>query len=67
MIFQSLTFARSRGNLEVLKTEGEARGFQPSRETLRMLMNGNIILDCYCYINSAKNCEKEENIAALNL
>ena len=29
---------------EVLKTEGEARGFQPSRGTLRMLMNGNIIL-----------------------
>ena len=29
MIFHSLTFAR-----EVLKTEGEARGFQPSRGTL---------------------------------
>ena len=32
-----------------------------------MLMNGNIIFDCYCCINSAKNCENEENIAALNL
>ena len=27
---------------EVLKTEGEARGFQPSRGTLRMLMNDKI-------------------------
>ena len=31
-----------------------------------MLMNGNIIFDCYCCINSAKNCENEENIAALD-
>ena len=52
---------------EVLKTEGDARGFQPSRETLRMLMNGNIIFDCYCCINSANHCENEENITALNL
>ena len=29
---------------EVLKTEGEARGFQPSRGTLRMLMNGKSCL-----------------------
>ena len=52
---------------EVLKTEGEAQGFQPSRRTFRMLMNGNIIFDCYCGINSANHCENEENIAALNL
>ena len=30
---------------EVLKTEGEARGFQPSRGTLRMLMNDKIMFD----------------------
>ena len=29
---------------EVLKTEGEARGFQPSQGTLRMLMNGKSCL-----------------------
>ena len=28
---------------EVVKTEGEARGFQPSRGTLRMLMNDKIM------------------------
>ena len=28
---------------EVLKTEGEAKGFQPSRGTLQMLMNDKII------------------------
>ena len=47
---------------EVLKTEGEARGFQPSRGTLRMLMNDKIMFDryyMYC-INSAKHCENEE-------
>ena len=49
---------------EVLKTEGEARGFQPSRGTLRMLMNDKIMFDRYC-INSAKRCENEENIGAL--
>ena len=32
--------------MEVLKTEGEARGFQPSRGTLRMLMNDKIMFDC---------------------
>ena len=52
---------------EVLKTEGEARGFHPSRGTLRTLMNGNIIFDSYCCINSANHCENEENIATLNL
>ena len=50
---------------EVLKTEGEARGFQPSRETLRMLMNDKIMFDRYYCINSAKRCENEENIDAI--
>ena len=50
---------------EVSKTEGEARGFQPSRGTLRMLMNDKIMLDRYYCINSAKHCEKEENIGTL--
>ena len=50
---------------EVLKTEGEARGFQPSRGTLRMLMNDKIMFDRYYCINSTKNCENEENIGAL--
>ena len=62
MIFHSLTFARSQ---EVLKTEDEARGFQPSRGTLRMLMNDKIMFDRYYCINSAKHCENEENISAL--
>ena len=62
MIFHSLTFARSRGKL---KTEGEARGFQPSRGTLRMLMNDKIMFDRYYCINSTKTCENEENIGAL--
>ena len=48
---------------EVLKTEGEARGFQPSRGTLRMLMNDKIMFDCYYCINSAKHCENEETLA----
>ena len=30
---------------EVLNTEGESRGFQPSRGTLRMLMNDKIMFD----------------------
>ena len=50
---------------EVLKTEGEARGFQPSRGTLRMLMNDKIMFDRYYCINSTKDCENEENIGAL--
>ena len=50
---------------EVLKTEGEARGFQPSRGTLRMLMNDKIMFYRYYCINSAKHCENEENIGAL--
>ena len=50
---------------EVLKTEGEARGFQPSRGTLRMLMNDKIMFDRYYWINSAKHFENEENIGAL--
>ena len=49
----------------VLKTEGEARGFQHSRGTLRMLMNDKIMSDrCYCII-STKHCENEENFGAL--
>ena len=50
---------------EMLKTEGEARGFQPSRGTLRKLMNDKIMFDRYYCINSAKHCENEENIGAL--
>ena len=50
---------------DVLKTEGEARGFQPSRGTLRMLMNDKIIVDRYYCINSANHCENEENMGAL--
>ena len=50
---------------EVLKTEGDARGFQPSRGTLRMLMNDKIMFDRYYCINSTKHCENEENIDAL--
>ena len=49
----------------MLKTEGEARGFQPSRGTLRMLMNDKIMFDRYYRINSTKHCENEENIGAL--
>ena len=48
-----------------MKTEGEARGFQPSRGTLRMLMNDKIMFDRYYCINSTKNCENEENIGEL--
>ena len=50
---------------EVLKTEGEARGFQPSRGTLRMLMNDKIMFDRYYCINKAKHCENKDNIGAL--
>ena len=50
---------------EVLKTEGEARGFQPSHGVLRMLMNDKIMFDRYYCINSTKHCENEENIGAL--
>ena len=50
---------------EVLKTEGEARGFQPSRGTMRMLMNDKIMFDCYYCINSVNYCENEENIDTL--
>ena len=48
-----------------MNTEGEARGFQPSRGTLRMLMNDKIMFDRYYCINSTKHCENEENIGAL--
>ena len=50
---------------EVLKSEGEARGFQPSLGTLRMLMNDKIMFDRYYCINSTKHCENEENMCAL--
>ena len=50
---------------EVLKTEGEARGFQPFRGTLRMLMNDKIMFDRYYCINSAKHCENKENNVTL--
>ena len=50
---------------EVLKTEGEPRGFQPSRGTLRMLMNDKTTFDRYYCINSANHCENEENSGAL--
>ena len=50
---------------EVLKTEGEARGFQPSRGTLQMLMNDKIMFDRYYCIKSTKHCENEENIGTL--
>ena len=64
MIFHSLTFARSRGK-RGKPSEGEARGFQPSRGTLRMLRNDKIMFDRYYCINSTKHCENEENIGAL--
>ena len=48
-----------------MKTEGEARGFHPSRGTLRMLMNDKIMFGRYYCINSANHCENEENIGAL--
>ena len=48
-----------------MKTEGEARGFQPSRGTWRMLMNDKIMFDRYYCINSTKHCENEENIGVL--
>ena len=48
---------------EVLKIEGEARVFQPSRGTLRMLMNDKILFDHYYCINSANHCENEEKMA----
>ena len=50
---------------EVLKTEGEARNFQPSRGNLRMLMNDKIMFDRYYCINSAKHDENEENTVTL--
>ena len=77
MIFLSLSFARSLGKVEnrgrrnvpreVLKTDGVARGFQPSRGTLQMLMNDKIMFDRYYCINSAKHCENKENIGELFL
>ena len=64
-IKQDFTFINIRKvPREVLKTEGEARGFQRSRRTLRMLMNNKIMFDRYYCINSAKHCENEENIGA---
>ena len=51
--------------MEVLKTEGEARGFQPSRGTLCMLINDKFMFVRYYFINAEKQCEKEKNIGAL--
>ena len=48
-----------------MKTEGETRGFQPSRGTLRMLMNDKIMFDRHYCINSVNHCKNEENIGAL--
>ena len=45
---------------EVLNTEGEARGFQPSRGTLRMIINDKIMFDRYYCINATKPCENED-------
>ena len=56
MIFHLLTF--SKVPWEVLKTEGKARGFQPSRGTLEMLMNDKIMFDNYYCINSTKTLRK---------
>ena len=53
MNFHSLTFAWSRG--KCLKPEGEARGFQPSRGTLRILMTDKIMFDRYYCIKSANH------------
>ena len=50
---------------EVLKIEGEAPDFQPSRGTLRISMNNKIMFDRYYCINSTKYCENEETISAL--
>ena len=44
---------------EMLKTEDEARGFQPFRGTLRMLLNDKIMFDSYYCINSTKVIEKQ--------
>ena len=52
---------------EVLKTEGEARRFQPYQETLQMLMNDKVMFDCYYCIKSTKHCENEGNIGGLYL
>ena len=46
---------------KALKTEGEARGFQPSRGTLRMLMNNKIMFDRYYCIISTKMLQKRRN------
>ena len=54
MIFHSLTFERYRWKC-----------FQPSRGTLRMLMNDKIMFYRYYCINSANHCENEETIGAL--
>ena len=50
---------------EVLKTESEARRFQPSRGTMRVLMNDKIMFDRYYCMNSTILSENEENIGAL--
>ena len=49
---------------EVLKTEGGARGFQPSRGTLRMLMNDKIMFDRYYCIKIQQNIAKMKKTLA---
>ena len=49
-----------------MKTEGEAQGFQPSRGTLRMLMNDKIMFDRYYCINSANHCENEDTFSYIS-
>ena len=56
MIFHSLTFARSRGKCSFS---------EPSRGTLRMLMNDKIMFDRDYCINSTKHYKNDENIGAL--
>ena len=50
---------------KVLKTEGEARGFQPARGTLRMLIKNKSMFDRYYCINSTKNLQNCENVCEL--
>ena len=62
--FHPLTFAKVPR--EVLKTESEARGFQPSRGTLRMLMNNRIMFDRYSILHKFnKTLRKRKKIDEL--
>ena len=48
---------------ELLKIEGVARGFQPSRGALRIVMNDRIMFDRFYCINSGKHCEMKKTLA----